>query len=133
MPLRKTSIKLGTRQVLKNTAYELEVAAWLMHDGWETYQPFLDNGHCTDLLISDGPNYYRLQIKTVAADNESHKLKNAWKDSRVDWVIAFARNSNWGYIMPAFSVGERRLNFESHQRFKQTKKDFLKAFHQLKK
>lgn len=66
MPLRKASIKRGTRQVLKNTAYVLEVAAWLLHDGWEVYQPFLDNGHCTDLLMSDGLNFHRIQIKTVA-------------------------------------------------------------------
>ncbi|MGB0744233.1 MAG: hypothetical protein ACPGSB_06875 [Opitutales bacterium] len=50
----------------------------------------------------------------------------------MDWVIAFARNSNWGYIMSAFTVNERRLNFDGHQRFSQTKNDFLKAFHRLR-
>jgi hypothetical protein len=131
MPSRKTSLKHGTHQVLKNSAYEHEVAAWFMHDGWEVYQPTLDNGHCIDLLISDGPNFYRIQIKTVEARNEAHKLKNMWKESRVDWVVAFARNSNWGYIFPAFSVNERRLNYEGHQRFKKSKNSFLKAFHCL--
>ncbi len=102
-----------------------------MHDGWEVYEPKLDNGHCTDLLISDGPNFYRIQIKTVGARDEAHRLKNSWKESRVNWVVAFARNSNWGYIFPAFTVKERRLNFDGHQRFEQTKKAFLKAFHLL--
>jgi hypothetical protein len=39
----------------------------LMQDGWQVFSPILDHGHQTDLLISDGPNYYRMQIKTVEA------------------------------------------------------------------
>jgi hypothetical protein len=94
-------------------------------------ESMLDNGHQTDLLISDGPNFFRIQVKTVEAKGEDHKLENRWKDSHVDLVIAFARNSNWGYAMPAFSVNERRLNFDGHQRFEQNKNSFLKAFHKL--
>lgn len=131
MPTRKTSNKPGTRNVLRNSSYERNVICWLMQDGWEVYRPELDNGHKTDILISDGPNYYRLQVKTCKAKGEAHRLRNTWKGSHLDIVIAFARNSNWGYVMPAFEVNERRLNYEGHERFQDNKKRFLKAFHQL--
>ena len=131
MPRRLTATKKGTHQVLKNIAYEPRVISWLMEDGWQVFTPVCDNGHQTDILISDGPNFFRIQIKTVEASGESHRLENRWKDSDVDVVVAFARNSNWGYVLPAFQVNSRRLNFESHQRFEQDKKSFLKAFHKL--
>ena len=58
-------------------------------------------------------------------------MKNLWKDSHLDIVVVFARNSNWGYVLPAFKENERRLNFEGHERFQQSAKNFLKAFHQM--
>jgi len=131
MPIRRTATKKGTHQVLKNIAYENRVSGWLMEDGWQVFRPECDNGHQTDILISDGPNYYRIQIKTVEASGESHQLQNRWKGSDVNVVVAFARNSNWGYVLPPFEVNERRLNFDGHQRFDQDKKSFLKAFHKL--
>jgi len=131
MPTRKTITKQGTRNVLINSSFERNVACWLMHDGWEVYRPELDNGHKTDILISDGPNFYRLQVKTCEAKGENHRLENLWKDSHLDIVIAFARNSNWGYVLPAFKVNNRRLNYEGHERFQQTRKSFLNAFHRL--
>lgn len=131
MPTRKTATKKGTHAILKNAAFESRVISWLMQDGWEVFTPMLDNGHQTDILISDGPNYHRIQVKTVEAKGEDHKVDNRWKDSHVDVVVFFARNSTWGYVMPAFKVNARRLNYEGHQRFDQNKKDFLKAFHKL--
>lgn len=132
MPTRKTSTKKGTHNALKNAAFEIRVISWLMHDGWQVFSPVLDNGHQTDLLIFDGPNYYRIQVKTVEAFGEDHKLENRWKASDVNVVVVFARNSNWGYVMPAFEVNHRRLNAEGHERFNQNKSSFLKAFHKLK-
>ncbi len=129
MPTRKTGNKEGTQKTLKNVSYEICVVSWLMHDGWQVFLPVLDNGHKTDILISDGPNYYRIQVKTVEATGEAHKLKNQWKGFNVDMVIAFARNSTWGYVMPAFQENKRPLNFDGHQRFDQNKNDFLRAFH----
>ena len=131
MPTRKTSTKNGTHQVLKNSSFESMVVSWLMQDGWQIFTPVLDNGHQTDLLISDGPNYHRIQVKTIEASGEDHIVENRWKDSNVDVVIFFARNSTWGYIMPAFSQNKKKLNADGHQRFNQTRKEFLKAFHKL--
>ena len=102
-----------------------------MQDGWQVFIPILDHGHQTDVLISDGPNFHRIQVKTVDGSSESQVLENRWKDSNVDVVIVFARNSNWGYVLPAFDEKKRKLNSDGHQRFGQNKKEFLKAFHKL--
>ena len=131
MPRRLTATKDGTHQVLKNTSYEMKVVGWLMQDGWQVFTPVLDNGHSTDILISDGPNYYRIQIKTVDAASEDLLVENKWKDSHVNVVVYFARNSNWGYVAPAFSDHSKKLNAEGHIKFADTKKEFLKAFHKI--
>lgn len=131
MPRRMTPTAEGTHQALKNTAYESIVISWLMQDGWQVFTPVLDNGHQTDILISDGPNYHRIQVKTVEASGERHPIINRWADSHVNVVVAFARNSNWGYVMPAFTEPKRALNSPGHYKFEQTKNDFLRAFHQL--
>jgi hypothetical protein len=102
-----------------------------MRDGWQVFIPILDNGHQTDLLISDGPNYYRIQVKTVDAATESVVVENRWKLSRLDCVVFFARNSNWGYVTPAFAEARLPLNSAGHKRFQQTQNQFLRAFHSL--
>lgn len=131
MPKRTTQTKPGTHKVMKHTAFESMVVSWLMQDGWQVFLPMLDHGHKTDILISDGPNYHRIQIKTVEATGEKHLMKNMWRDSDCDVVVFFARNSTWGYVAPAFKEEERALNHDGHQRFEQSKKEFLKAFHKL--
>ena len=131
MPRRMTVTKDGTHQVLKNSSFESLVVSWLMQDGWQVFTPILDNGHQTDILISDGPNYHRIQVKTVEALGEDHELENRWKGSNVDVIVAFARNGNWGYVLPAFTQNKRKLNFDGHQKFVQSKNDFLKAFHKI--
>ena len=91
----------------------------------------MDHGYKTDILISDGPNFYRVQVKTVAATNEKHVVENQWQNSIVDVIIFFARNSNWGYVMPAFVEKRRALNSQGHVRFQRNKNAFLKAFHKF--
>ncbi len=102
-----------------------------MHDGWQVFVPVLDHGHRTDILISDGPNYYRIQVKTVSTKGEDQFVSNRWADSNVDFVVFFARDSNWGVITPAFVETKRRINHKEHRKFKQTRKDFLREFHQM--
>ena len=131
MPRRLTQAKPQTHQVMKNTAYESRVVSWLMQDGGEVFTPVLDHGHRTDLLISDGPNYYRIQVKTVEAKGEGHVVQNSWQGSHLDVVIFFARNSNWGVVAPAFEEASRPLNHKTHRKFQQTKNEFLKQFHQI--
>ncbi len=131
MPRRMTATKDGTHQNLKNISFESTVISWLMHDGWQVFTLILDNGHQTDILISDGPNYHRIQVKTLEASGEDHIIENRWKDSHVDVVVVFARNSTWGYVLPAFEQNTRKLNADGHIRFNGTKNEFLKAFHKL--
>lgn len=102
-----------------------------MQDGWQVFLPILDHGHQTDILISDGPSYYRIQVKTVEASGEDHLVHNAWEGSNVDVVIFFARNSNWGVISPAFTENKRALNHDGHRKFTVDRKEFLREFHQL--
>ena len=102
-----------------------------MYDGWQVFLPILDHGHQTDLVISDGPNFFRIQVKTVEATGEDHWLQNSWKESDVDIVVVFARNSNWGAVGPAFDTNRRRLNHKENHRFQIDRKDFLKKFHML--
>ena len=133
MPKRTTATSPGARKVMKNTAFESTVASWLMWDGWQVFLPMLDHGHKTDILISDGPNYYRVQIKTVDDGlGEDQVVENRWAGSHCDVVVYFARGSTWAYVAPAFEEKKRRLNHETHIRFsKSSKNEFLKAFHKL--
>lgn len=131
MPRRLTQTKPDTHQAMKNTSYESMVVSWLMQDGWQVFLPILDHGHQTDILISDGPSYYRIQVKTVEASGEDHVVHNAWKGSNVDVVVYFARNSNWGVVAPAFEDETRPLNHPEHRKFTQDRKEFLREFHQL--
>lgn len=131
MPRRLTETKSGTHQALKNTSFESMVVSWLMQDGWQVFLPILDHGHQTDILISDGPNYHRIQVKTVEASGDDHVVQNAWENSNVDLVVFFARNSNWGVIAPAFNEKKRRLNHKEHRKFTQDRKEFLREFHQI--
>ena len=132
MPKRKTRTRARTHDALRNVSYESQVITWLMQDGWQVFRPVLDNGHKTDILISDGPNFHRIQVKTVKALDDDLFISNGWKGSDVDVVIVFARNSTWGYVMKAFSEDKRKLNAKGHQKFeKHTGKDFLAAFHKV--
>ena len=132
MPCRHTQTAPKTHETMKNVSFEMMVGSWLMNDGWQVFTPRLDHGHQTDLLISDGPNYHRIQVKTVAAKGDDHVVENRWENSQVDVVIYFARDSNWGVVAPAFTEKSRPLNHPDHRRFERTsKKDFLTAFHKL--
>lgn len=65
MPIRMTETKQGTHQTLINMSFESRVVSWLMQDGWQVFSPVLDNGHQTDILISDGPNYVSAEPTTL--------------------------------------------------------------------
>lgn len=100
-----------------------------MQDGWQIFLPILDHGHKTDLLISDGPMFYRLQIKTVEASSKHHVVENLWEGSNLDYVIYFVRNGSWGVITPAFVEKKRKLSHAEHRKFDCDRKSFLREFH----
>ena len=140
-----TQTKSGTAQVLTNVSFESLVVSWLMRDSWQVFIPMLDHAHRTDILISDGPNYYRLQVKTMDTTDKKEKdikIENKWdksyldksdpdySESHLNYIVWFARNPTYGYVMPAFSEKQRKLQTEGHSRFDDGK-SFLKAFHEL--
>lgn len=106
----------------------MEVASWLLRDGWEVFSPTIDHGKKTDLVIADDTSYYRLQVKTTDSIHENVVVDNKWAGSSVDFVIYFSRTAPWGYITPAFVQQKKRLNAKGHIRFHQHPKSFLKAF-----
>lgn len=131
MPRRLTTLPAGTKQALLNSAFENQVVTWLMQDGWQVFTPILDHGHKTDILISDGQQYLRIQIKTIDANKgRKQEVQNAWGDVKIDYVIYFARNGEWGYVIPAFEESKITLGAPTHKMFTALKRnEFLTAFH----
>jgi Holliday junction resolvase-like predicted endonuclease len=129
MPKRATRLSDANTRLHKNHSYELQVATWLMQGGWQVFTPLLDAAHAVDLIASDGPHSYRLQIKSIESQDEHHQVTNAWKGKHIDFVIYFAQRSNWGYVCPAFDTNLKRLDDSANKRFAQNAKSFLAAFH----
>ncbi|WP_236621405.1 hypothetical protein [Rhodopirellula sallentina] len=114
---------------MKNVSFESLIASWLLQDGWQVFSPMLDHGHKTDLLISDGPNFHRIQIKSFFSKGKNQEIINCWTPSPIDYVVLFARNGNWGVIAQAFAEKRRPLNHQEHRKFIRCKKNFLREFH----
>jgi hypothetical protein len=131
MPVKNSPIKQQTLAAHKQLSYEQQVASWLMSDGWEVLIPLIDHGKKTDLVVADDDAYYRIQVKSIASNDESITVKNLWKDAKIHYVIFFSRVGEWGYIMPAFEENRKRLNAEGHIRFHAHPKSFLKAFKKI--
>ena len=131
MPVKNVTRTPDASKYYKNVSFETLTASWLSGDGWEVLIPLIDHGMKTDLVIADESNYYRIQIKTIEAINDNVIVENKWGEVCIDYVIYFCRNSNWGYIVPAFSESKKRLNSEGHLRFHQDQKPFIKAFAQI--
>jgi hypothetical protein len=129
MPKRINGLTQANARLHKNHSYELQVAAWLMNGGWQVFIPLLDAAHGVDLIASDGPNSYRLQIKSFESQEVDRHVQNEWKGKHIDFVIYFAQRSNWGYVCPAFPTSRKRLDDPTHKRFQQNQKEFLAAFH----
>jgi len=128
MPIKNVTQSLPASQCYKNLSFETVASGWFSGDGWEVLIPLVDHGKKTDFVVADDSNYYRIQIKTIDAKDESILVENKWGDKDIDYVIYFSRDSNWGYIARAFSEKRKRLNSPDHIRFHQHHKQFLKAF-----
>lgn len=128
---RKTSVLASEHQRhYQSHSFEQYAASLLMNDGWEVLVPALDHGRKTDLVISDGHLFYRVQIKSLETTDESAWVTNQWKntDTNIDYVIYFSQKGNWGYIVKPFVCNRIRLNEAGGQRFHQHQKHFSQAF-----
>lgn len=80
MPIINAIHPVPTQNHYKQISYETLAASWLTNDGWEVFLPIIDHGRKTDFVISDGANFYRIQIKTVESSEESILVENKWDD-----------------------------------------------------
>lgn len=131
MPVKKHAPKQSSKKHYENISFETLAASWLLNDGWEVYQPLIDHGMKTDLLITDGLKHYRIQIKTLESNNEDVLVYNMWGDANIDFVIYFSKNDNWGYITKPFREKTKPLMSDGHIRFHQHSKPFAKAFESI--
>ncbi|WP_369434469.1 hypothetical protein [Psychromonas sp. MME1] len=78
MPIKNQAPKQSSKKHYENISFETLATSWLLNDGWEVYEPKIDHGMKTDLLIADGQKYYRIQIKTLESNNEDVVVQNMW-------------------------------------------------------
>jgi len=81
MPRKNSKPSAEAAEVMFNCSFELQSAAWLTQDGWQVFTPVLDQGHKTDLLVSDGKHYYPNQVKATEFVDEHVEVENKWKGS----------------------------------------------------
>lgn len=111
----------------KSISYETLLASWLLQDGWEVFMPMIDHGMKTDVLISDGHKFYRIQVKSIECSDENTVVSEQWRGVDIDYVVYFSRVARWGYITLPFK-GRRKVNHHEHLRFHQDPTNFCKVF-----
>lgn len=132
MPRRSTPHLDGTKKYLQNCSFELLCAHWFVKAGWQVFTPLFDHGHQTDLLVSDGPHYFRIQVKTTESGSDDLEVENKWLGSDVHYVALFAKNSSWGIVFRAFSGERLKVSETGGLKFDlKSKGSFMKAFHAL--
>ena len=128
MPVRNSEIKQTTLAAHKQLSFESLLAAWLLSDGWEVLIPAIDHGKKTDLVVADNDKYYRIQVKSLQSKNDEITVENKWRGVKIDYVVYFSIEGEWGYITPAFHEESRALKSPGHIRFHKHQTHFLKAF-----
>ena len=131
MPVRNAQIKQTTLAAYKQLSFETLLISWLMNDGWEVLIPAIDHGMKTDLVIVDNNCFYRIQVKSLKSSNEDITIENKWQGVKIDYVVYFSIEGEWGYVTPAFEEDSRPLKSEGHFRFHKHPTPFLKAFRKV--
>lgn len=131
MPVRNAEIKQTTLAAHKQLSFENLLAAWLLGGGWEVLIPAIDHGMKTDLVIADDNRFYRIQVKSLQSSSEEITVENKWSGVKIDYVVYFSIEGEWGYITPAFSEDRRALKSPGHIRFHKHQTNFLKAFKKI--
>lgn len=130
MPRKTSDLASEQQRHYQSHSFEQYAVSLFMNDSWEVLVPALDHGRKTDLVISDGHVFYRIQVKSLDTADESTWVYNQWKktDTKIDYVIYFSRRSLWGYIIKPFTGNRKRLNEAGGLRFHQNQKHFSQAF-----
>jgi len=92
MPIKSSELANSYEKHYQNHSFETLAASWLTADGWEVLVPMIDHGRKTDIVVSDGKKFYRIQVKSLECSNESVVVENKWSnaDSTIDYVIYFS-------------------------------------------
>lgn len=130
MPIKSSELADSYEKHYQNHSFETLAASWLTADGWEVLVPMIDHGRKTDIVVSDGTKFYRIQVKSLECSNESVVVENKWSnaDSTIDYVIYFSKSAPWGFVAKAFKEPRKPLNSRGHVRFNQNAKHFIEAF-----
>lgn len=130
MPIKSTALPKEHQRQYTNISFEQYAARLFLADGWEVFNPAIDHGRKTDLLVSDGQVFYRIQVKSLDTTDENVVVKNQWNnsDTTIDYVIYFSKRGNWGYIIKPFKSNQKRLNNACGVRFHKHEKNFAQAF-----
>lgn len=131
MPVRNAEIKLTSLAAHKQLSFENLLTAWLLSDGWEVLIPAIDHGMKTDLVAADDNRFFRIQVKSLQSSNEEITVENKWHGVKIDYVVYFSIEGEWGYITPAFPEERRILKSPGHIRFHKHPTNFLKAFKKI--
>lgn len=131
MPVRNAEIKQTTLAAHKQLSFESLLAGWLVGDGWEVLVPVIDHGMKTDLVVADDNRFYRIQVKSLQSKNEDITIENKWLGVKIDYVVYFSIEGEWGYITPAFLEKRKALRSPDHIRFHKHPTNFLKAFRRI--
>jgi hypothetical protein len=131
MPIKNANRTKPALNHYKHISYETLAASWLTEDGWEVFFPIVDHDKKTDILIADDHNFYRIQVKAINTLDEDYYVDNKWKGKKIDYVIFFSMQGNWGYITKPFQTNRAKLNSQKHIRFSKHRTEFLKAFNKI--
>lgn len=131
MPVRNAPLKQTTLAAHKQLSFENLLTAWLLSDGWEVLVPAIDHGMKTDLVVADDNRFYRIQVKSLQSNNDDITVENKWRGVKIDYVVYFSIEGEWGYITPAFLEESRALKSDGHIRFHKHPTHFLKAFRKI--
>jgi hypothetical protein len=131
MPVRNAEIKQTTLDAHKQMSFESLLASWLVGGGWEVLVPVIDHGMKTDLVVADDNHFYRIQVKSLQSGNEDVIVENKWRGVKIDYVVYFSIEGEWGYIAPAFLGKRRALKAAGHIRFERDPTHFLEAFEKI--
>jgi hypothetical protein len=104
--LRRAPHAVARRTYLRH-GYEKIIAGYFLRDGWQVFLPMLDDSHATDIIIADGTNYFRIQVKTVERRRITGylKLSHVTGFAPAPYVIVVSVNSDWGLIFNRAIVG----------------------------
>jgi hypothetical protein len=133
MPIKKQHPPGVSKRTYLRHGYEKVVSGLLLRDGWQVFLPQLDDSHATDMIVSDGADYHRIQVKTTERNRRvgSIRVGSSSGFAPPNIIIVISVTSDWGLVFPrgAAASGSLSLSSGAAAQFQwQKPKSFIKAF-----